>query len=56
VLSCIGRVFLKDMWIGFVEGSSRELKDPLQLEENIELSCVDLDRESGVCVSCGIRA
>jgi hypothetical protein len=43
VLSCTGWVFTKDLWIGFVEGSNREPKEPLQLEENLERSCAVVD-------------
>jgi hypothetical protein len=28
--------FVKDLWIGFVEGFSKEPKEPLRLEENLE--------------------
>jgi hypothetical protein len=44
-VKCAGWVFMKDLWIGFVEGSNREPKEPLRLEENLERSCVDLGPE-----------
>jgi hypothetical protein len=31
-----GGVFMKDLWIGFIEGFSKEPKESLQLEENLE--------------------
>jgi hypothetical protein len=31
-----GGVFVKDLWIGFIEGFSKEPKEPLRLEENLE--------------------
>jgi hypothetical protein len=47
VLSCVGWFFTKDLWIGFVECSSREPSEPLQLEESLERSCVDLEQSFG---------
>jgi hypothetical protein len=32
----VGEVFMKDLWIEFVEGSNKDLREPLQLEENLE--------------------
>jgi hypothetical protein len=46
-----GGVFMKDLWTRFVEGFSKEPKEPLRLEKNLEQSCVDLGlMERGVCV------
>jgi hypothetical protein len=33
---------VKDLWIGFVEGFSKEPKEPLWPEENLERSYADL--------------
>jgi hypothetical protein len=46
-VKCAGWVFMKDLWIGFVEGSNREPREPLRLEENLERSCVDLGQRVG---------
>jgi hypothetical protein len=44
---CAGGVFVKDLWIGFVEGFSKEPKEPLRPEENLERSCADLGQRVG---------
>jgi hypothetical protein len=47
-----GGVFVKDIWIIFIEGFNKEPKEPLQPKENLERSCVDLrQRVGGLCVS-----
>jgi hypothetical protein len=38
---------VKDLWIGFVEGFSREPKESLRLVEKLERSCVDLGPRAG---------
>jgi hypothetical protein len=40
--------FLKDLWIGFVEGFSKEPKESLRLVEELERSCADLGPRVGV--------
>jgi len=43
--------FLKDLWIRFVEGFSREPKESFRLVEKVERSYVDLCPRAGVSMS-----
>jgi hypothetical protein len=47
-----GGVFVKDLWIRFVEGFNKEPKEPLLLEEKLERSCADLiSRVGGLAIN-----
>jgi len=46
---------MKDLWIGFVEGFSREWKESLKIMEKLEGSSTDLGSRVGGLHHSGIR-